>query len=279
MMVPLKVEYVPRVAELPTCQKTLAAFAPLMRTTWLLVPVVSALAIWKIKTAFALPWPLSVRTPLVPKPSVDVDLYRPGARVRPSRLPDTIVGTVRPAASLYAVVKSASAETAGPLSTYRVPPTIPPGGNPATALPGLSPAFPFTTVGPVFVTVEPASTVKLLAELRFTGNCAASRQAPSVPHTTTPQNLVKGSPFGITVLQTTADVKSFEAPGSCRSICNASTASGEFNSDVDLPFAAPSKELIRSGTRRPQLGYLSTRLPRLRRPQSPRVLACSSISW
>jgi hypothetical protein len=32
-MVPLKVEVVPRVAELPTCQKMLAAFAPLMRTT------------------------------------------------------------------------------------------------------------------------------------------------------------------------------------------------------------------------------------------------------
>src|ERR1017187_4034058 len=34
-MVPLKIEFVPRVAELPTCQKMLAAFAPPMRTTWL----------------------------------------------------------------------------------------------------------------------------------------------------------------------------------------------------------------------------------------------------
>jgi hypothetical protein len=33
MMVPAKIEYVPRVAELPTCQKTLAAWAPPMRTT------------------------------------------------------------------------------------------------------------------------------------------------------------------------------------------------------------------------------------------------------
>jgi hypothetical protein len=32
-MVPLNIEVVPRVAELPTCQKMLAAFAPLMRTT------------------------------------------------------------------------------------------------------------------------------------------------------------------------------------------------------------------------------------------------------
>jgi len=47
-MFPENVEEVPRVAELPTCQKTLAALAPLMRTTLLLVAVVSPLAIWKI---------------------------------------------------------------------------------------------------------------------------------------------------------------------------------------------------------------------------------------
>src|SRR5438128_922092 len=34
MMVPLNAEFVPSVAELPTCQKTLAAVAPLVRTTW-----------------------------------------------------------------------------------------------------------------------------------------------------------------------------------------------------------------------------------------------------
>jgi len=47
-MSPAKVELVPRVAELPICQKTLAALAPLMSTTLLLVAVVSALAIWKM---------------------------------------------------------------------------------------------------------------------------------------------------------------------------------------------------------------------------------------
>jgi hypothetical protein len=47
-MFPENVEEVPRVAELPICQKTLAGWAPLIRTTLLLVAVVSALAIWKI---------------------------------------------------------------------------------------------------------------------------------------------------------------------------------------------------------------------------------------
>jgi len=47
-MFPENVEEVPSVAELPTCQKTLAAWAPLTRTTLLLVAVVSPLAIWKM---------------------------------------------------------------------------------------------------------------------------------------------------------------------------------------------------------------------------------------
>jgi hypothetical protein len=113
-MVPLKVEYVPRVAELPTCQKMLAAVTPPVRTTLLPVPVVSELATWKIKTLFAAP--LSVRVPVMP--SEDVDLYKPGGRVCPLRSPATVTGaTFRPAASLYAVVKSAWAETAGPSAT------------------------------------------------------------------------------------------------------------------------------------------------------------------
>jgi hypothetical protein len=33
MIVPLKIEFVPRVAELPTCQKILAACAPFWRIT------------------------------------------------------------------------------------------------------------------------------------------------------------------------------------------------------------------------------------------------------
>src|SRR5438552_18400829 len=46
-MFPLNTEPVPRVAELPTCQKTLAALAPPLKITWRPVVVVSVEAIWK----------------------------------------------------------------------------------------------------------------------------------------------------------------------------------------------------------------------------------------
>ena len=52
---PLNTEFVPRVAELPTCQKTLQALAPLARIILLPLPVVSVDAIWKMKTASGLP--------------------------------------------------------------------------------------------------------------------------------------------------------------------------------------------------------------------------------
>lgn len=42
---PMKVEPVPRVAELPTCQKIVAASAPFMAATMLLLAVVSVLPI------------------------------------------------------------------------------------------------------------------------------------------------------------------------------------------------------------------------------------------
>ena len=54
-MVPTKVELVLRVAELPTCQKTLQAWAPLARTTELPVSVISVDPAWKMKTAFGSP--------------------------------------------------------------------------------------------------------------------------------------------------------------------------------------------------------------------------------
>ena len=62
-MFPLKTEVVPRVAELPTCQKTLAALAPPLRITWRPAVVVSVDAIGKRKTALASPWASSVRSP------------------------------------------------------------------------------------------------------------------------------------------------------------------------------------------------------------------------
>jgi hypothetical protein len=71
-MLPLKVELVPRVAELPTCQKMLCAEAPPARTTLLVLKVVSDEAIWKIQTAFAFPWPSRVSVPVIPKVEVDL---------------------------------------------------------------------------------------------------------------------------------------------------------------------------------------------------------------
>jgi len=62
-MFPLKVEFVPIVAELPTCQKTLKALALPVRITLRSVVVVSVDAIWKMKIALALPWASRVRSP------------------------------------------------------------------------------------------------------------------------------------------------------------------------------------------------------------------------
>jgi hypothetical protein len=56
MMVPTKVVVVSRVAELPTCQKILQAYAPLVRRTVEPGAVMSVLPALKIKT----PSPLSV---------------------------------------------------------------------------------------------------------------------------------------------------------------------------------------------------------------------------
>src|SRR5664279_5023902 len=51
IMVPLKTEEVPRVAELPTCQKMFLACAPPVKMTLPLTATVSVLAIWKTQTS------------------------------------------------------------------------------------------------------------------------------------------------------------------------------------------------------------------------------------
>jgi len=71
-MLPLNVELVPSVAELPTCQKMLCDEALPASTIELLLMVVSEEATWKIQIAFAFPPPSSVSVPVIP--SVDVDL-------------------------------------------------------------------------------------------------------------------------------------------------------------------------------------------------------------
>ncbi|KJK57224.1 hypothetical protein UK12_17650 [Saccharothrix sp. ST-888] len=63
-MLPTKVELVPRVAELPICQKTLHGAAPLMRSTRLAEAVVRVDPTWKTQTALGLPPASSVSVPV-----------------------------------------------------------------------------------------------------------------------------------------------------------------------------------------------------------------------
>jgi hypothetical protein len=60
MMVPTKVVVVSRVAELPTCQNTFHAWAPLISLTVAPGAVTSVLPIWKMKT----PSPLRMSVPV-----------------------------------------------------------------------------------------------------------------------------------------------------------------------------------------------------------------------
>jgi hypothetical protein len=57
----------PRVAELPTCQKTLQACAPLVRITELDAAVIKVESALKIKTAAESPKPSRVNVPVIPK--------------------------------------------------------------------------------------------------------------------------------------------------------------------------------------------------------------------
>ncbi len=71
MTVPWSAVLVPSVAELPTCQKTLHAWAPLMRLTPRSVAVVSVDATWKMNTARGSPCASSVRRPVNPSEGTD----------------------------------------------------------------------------------------------------------------------------------------------------------------------------------------------------------------
>jgi len=94
---PTKTEAVPSVAELPTCQKTLQALAPLTNATRLDVAVMSVEADWKMKTAPASPLASSVRAPVSPRV---VPVYTPDTSVRPPRSAEMLSVVDRPAASL-----------------------------------------------------------------------------------------------------------------------------------------------------------------------------------
>lgn len=89
IMVPTKAEFVPRVAELPTCQNTLLATTPPVRTTCVPDNVVSVEPIWKTKTSLELP--VRVRVPVVIPVVLEV-LYVPAASVRFDRSPGRTAG-------------------------------------------------------------------------------------------------------------------------------------------------------------------------------------------
>jgi hypothetical protein len=171
-MVPAKRECVPRVAELPTCQNTLQAWAPLVRRTLLAESVMRVEGTWKMKTAFGSPCASRVSDP--PTSSGEAALYTPGVRVWPAPMAAGMLAVgLRPAASLYAVVRSDWAPAATASALCMVPFTVP-GGNPVTEVPGLTPRSPLITLGPVLVTLCPPSTPKEPAVPRPTGAVAAT---------------------------------------------------------------------------------------------------------
>jgi len=109
-----------------------------------------------IKTALEFPFASKVRSP-DDIASDEVDLYSPGVSVRPPIFPDkvTISVLVRPAASLYAAVKSSFPWIARFVLICKVPMSFP-GGNPPQEVPGLNPISPVTVVAPVLVIADPA---------------------------------------------------------------------------------------------------------------------------
>ena len=66
-MFPTKLVSVPSVAELPTCQNTLQAWAPLSRLTVLLDAVISVDPAWKMNTALGLFCAFRVTVPVRPR--------------------------------------------------------------------------------------------------------------------------------------------------------------------------------------------------------------------
>ena len=137
---------------------------------------------WKMNTALGLFCASRVTVPV--RPSAEAAVYTPGAMVCPPRSLDTAVAGVRPAASLYPVVRSDLAWSATASAVCWVPLITSPGGKPLTAVPGLTPRSPEMIEGPVLVTVVPASTPKDVAVPNPTEGWAA--YATGVP-TTSPK--------------------------------------------------------------------------------------------
>ena len=78
-MLPTNLFVVPSVAELPTCQNTLQAWAPPIKSTVLPDAVVRVEPAWKMNTALGSPSAFRVTVPV--SPIDEVALYTPGTRV------------------------------------------------------------------------------------------------------------------------------------------------------------------------------------------------------
>ena len=161
-MLPIKVLYVPSVADEPTTQITLAASAPFVRTTDENDCVVNALPAINTNVDAALPPPSSVTCPV--RKIVDAELYTPAVNVMPVRSspsPRVVAppaGGARADSVLSAVVSADCAATARAVPTCRLP-VKPPGGKPLTMVPGLNATSPSTAVAPVLEMDEPARTL------------------------------------------------------------------------------------------------------------------------
>ncbi len=150
-MLPTKVVFVPRVAELPTSKKTLHGEAPLTSMTVLFDAVIRVDPAWKMNTESGLFFASRVTVPVRPSPLAVV--YTPATKVFPPRSVPAEAVDGRPAASLNAVVRSAWACFAVASAAWMVPLFTTPGGKPVTAVPGLTPKSPEITEAPVLVTV------------------------------------------------------------------------------------------------------------------------------
>jgi hypothetical protein len=94
--VPTNAEVVPSVAELPTCQNTLHAVAPLSSRTRLPDAVITVLAAWKMNTAVGSPSASRLNVPVRPNAP---PRYTPDTSVCPPRSAVTVAVGARPAAS------------------------------------------------------------------------------------------------------------------------------------------------------------------------------------
>ena len=155
MIVPTNRVLEPRVADVPTCQKTWQLCASFSSTTRLLDAVVRPAPIWKMNTASGSPFASRVREPV--SSGGAGGLVDAGHQSPPAELcTDGRVGGLAGGIVVGGLQVCLGLECLR-VGAWMTPPTLP-GGKPTTAVPGWTPALPLSVLGPVFVTVWPART-------------------------------------------------------------------------------------------------------------------------